>query len=135
MKTGNIILFAIIFSSITFLSFKYTNDFVNNAFQPQEVKFEIPENVKAIIDNKCYDCHNSSSKNKKAKMKLDFDKLETLKAYKLVGKLDNLSESVRELEMPPKKAIEKYPQLKLTKEEINAITGWADDYVNKLTGE
>ena len=134
MKTANIILIAILFSAMTFLSFRYSNEFVNDA-APQNVKFEIPENVKAIIDNKCYDCHSSESNNKKGKMKLNFDKLGSLKVYKLVGKLDNISEEVTEGEMPPKKAIEKYPQLKLTQDEINTLSKWANEYIDKYSGE
>ena len=35
---------------------------------------EFPANVKEIIDNKCFDCHNSESKSAKSKGKLNFDK-------------------------------------------------------------
>jgi hypothetical protein len=37
--------------------------------------------------------------------------------------------------MPPKKAIEENPSLKLTKDEISAINSWANKYIEKFTGE
>ncbi len=134
MKTGNIIIVALIFIATTFLSFKYSNDFVNEA-SPQGIDLKIPDNVQSIIQNKCYDCHHSASKNKKGKMKLNFDKLNSLKVYKLVSKLDNISESVSEREMPPKKAIAKYPELKMTDQEIETLKSWADGYFEQLSGE
>jgi uncharacterized membrane protein len=134
MKAKVIILIAILFTATAFMSFKYTEKFVNDS-APQGAAFTIPAKIKTIIDNKCYDCHNNNSKSKKGKMKLNFDKLNALKIYKLVGKLDNISEAVTDGDMPPKKAIEKYPDLKLTKDEISALSGWADNYVEKFSGE
>lgn len=134
MKAKSIILIVIVFAAATFMSFKYTEKFVDDS-APQSAAFSMPDNVKTIIDNKCYDCHSTGSKNKKGKMKLNFDKLSSLKVYKLVGKLDNISETVTEGEMPPKKAVAKYPDLKLTQEEITTLSSWADQYIEKLSGE
>ncbi len=134
MKKQGVIFIAILFMSVTLLSFKYTRKFVNDA-TPQHKGLNIPENVKVIIDNKCYDCHNNKSKSKKAKTKLNFDKLPSLKTHKLIGKLDNISEVVTEGDMPPEKAVKKYPQLKLTKKEVTTLKNWADNYIKELSGE
>ena len=134
IKYGNIILITLIFTATSLLSFKYSEDFVNEAF-PQGAAIQMPDAVKSIIKNKCYDCHNSSSKSKKGKMKLNFDKLNSLKVYKQVAKMESISESVTEGDMPPKKAIAKNPNLKLTEQEIKILVKWADGYVKELSGE
>jgi len=134
MKTKPLTLIIIFFVITTLMSFKYSEKFVLD-YYPQSQQLIIPDHVKTIIDQKCYDCHNTHSKSKKGKMKLNFDKLNNLKIYKLVGKLDNIAETVTEGEMPPKKAIEENPSLKLTKDEISAINSWANKYIEKFTGE
>ena len=35
---------------------------------------EIPEDVKAVLDNKCMGCHSNDAKGGKSKMKMNFDK-------------------------------------------------------------
>lgn len=36
---------------------------------------DLPADVKAVVDKKCYGCHNANSKNEKGKAKLDWDAL------------------------------------------------------------
>jgi uncharacterized membrane protein len=134
MKKKTFIFTGILFIAATLMSFTYTKKIVND-LAPQQMKFEIPSEVKTIINNKCFDCHNSTSKNKKGKMKLNFDNLSALKIHKLIGKLDNIYETVEEGEMPPKKAIAKYPDLKLTSEEIETIKNWVNKEIKTLSGE
>ena len=125
---------SLLFAAVTFMSFSVTKQIVNDTY-PGNEKFVMPDNVKAIIDNKCYDCHHSGSRNMKGKMKLKFDKLADLKTHKLVGKLDNIAEAVEEGDMPPKKAIKKYPELKLTQEEAKTLVDWANGIIKEVTGE
>ncbi len=96
---------------------------------------EIPDNVQAILDNSCYGCHNSDSKNLKGKKKLDFDKLNDLKTYKAIGKLTDVAETVAENEMPPKKFLNKYPERALTDEQKEVLTSWANSTAKSLAGE
>ena len=40
---------------------------------------DMPANVKAVVEQKCYGCHNAESKNEKGKAKLDWDAFEASK--------------------------------------------------------
>ncbi|HSG67115.1 MAG TPA: hypothetical protein VK994_00315, partial [Bacteroidales bacterium] len=55
-----------------------------------------PDEVVALLENSCYDCHSSDSGNLKARQKLNFLKWEELKVSKQVGKLNDISEEVKE---------------------------------------
>ena len=88
-------------------------------------EFSIPEDVQAVIDNSCYGCHNSDSKNIKGKGKLKFDELGELKTYKLVGKLGNIADVIKEDDMPPKKFLKNYPDKELTQEQKDLVINWA----------
>ncbi len=129
-----ILLSALLFAAATFMSISATEDILNNTI-PGNEKYIVPEDVQTIIDNKCFDCHNSDSKNMKGKMKLKFDKMADLKTHKLIGKLDNIAESVTEGEMPPKKTIKKYPDMKLTPEEAKTLADWANGLIKDIAGE
>lgn len=96
---------------------------------------EIPDNVQAIIDNSCYGCHSSESKNLKGKKKLDFDKLNDIKTYKAIGKLTDIAETVTENDMPPKKFLKKYPEKALTDEQKELLAKWAGEAAKSLAGE
>jgi uncharacterized membrane protein len=92
----------------------------------------MPADVKEIIDNKCYGCHNSESKNKKGAKKLSFDKLSDLKKIKQVAAMDEIHEVVAEEKMPPAKFLKKYPNKALTDEEFDILTKWAKDTSEEL---
>ena len=123
-----------LFAAAIFVSISATEDIINNTI-PGNEKYVVPEEVQAIIDNKCFDCHNADSKNMKGKMKLKFDKMSQLKTHKLLGKLDNISEAVTEGKMPPKKAVKKYPDLKLTADEAKTLSDWSKGLISKIAGE
>ncbi len=129
-----ILLSALLFTAAIFVSISATEDIVNNTI-PGNEKYVVPEDVQAILDNKCFDCHNSKSKNLKGKMKLKFDKMANLKTHKLLGKLDDISEIVTEGKMPPKKAVKKYPDLKLTADEVKTLSGWSKGLISEIAGE
>jgi cytochrome c553 len=87
---------------------------------------EVPiQGARAIIENKCYGCHNSDSKNTKGKKKLNFDTLDKLSVYKQIGKYDDIQETITENEMPPKKFLAKYPHKALTANEKKVLDAWA----------
>ena len=95
--------------------------------------FEIPADIQAIIDNSCYGCHNADSDDEKGKKKLQFDQLAHLKTYKLVGKLADISDVVNEGDMPPKKAVKKYPEIKLSDEDKTKLADWAKQTAESLS--
>jgi uncharacterized membrane protein len=92
----------------------------------------IPDSVNTVLQNKCYDCHNSKSESMKAKMKLNLDKLPTVSKRKLVSKLDAIAESVEEKDMPPKKFLKKYPEHALTDDESKILIDWANNAADEL---
>lgn len=118
-----------------FFFLNFTSPSINNEGDKDKVNtIEIPENVQAVIDNSCYGCHNSDSKNLKSKNKLNFDKLEYLKTYKAVGKLSDVAEITMEGEMPPEKFLKKYPDHALTDDGKKALVDWANSTAKKLAG-
>ncbi len=129
-----ILLSGMFFIAALFMTISATEDIINNSI-PGNDKYHVPENVQAIFKNKCFDCHNSHSKNLKGKMKLKLDKMSGMKTHKLLGKLDNIAENVTKGDMPPRKAVKKYPDLKLTKEEIKTINDWAQGLIKDIAGE
>lgn len=88
-------------------------------------ELEIPENVKEILDNSCWGCHNSESKNTKAKLKLKFDELNDLKVSKQVSKLNKIVKALDKGKMPPEKTLAKYPEMALTSETKAELINWA----------
>ena len=100
---------------------------------PQVPGFEIPQDVQAVIDNSCYGCHNSDSRNEKGKKKLQFDKLGELSKAKLAGKLTSISEVITDGDMPPKKVLADHPDMALTDETGKTLTGWAKRVSDQLT--
>jgi mono/diheme cytochrome c family protein len=116
----------------------FTN-FVQVKFQTEistddAIKFEIPANVQAVIDNSCYACHNSESSNEDAKEELAFDQLNMLKKYKLVGLLKDIEKEVSEAEMPPKKFLKKYPDHALSENDKEILLTWAHETAKKIAG-
>ncbi|NJN24927.1 MAG: heme-binding domain-containing protein [Cyclobacteriaceae bacterium] len=94
--------------------------------------YAVPENIQSIIDKSCYDCHNGESKNLKAKTKFRFDKMHELDTKKMVSKLDEIIEVVDELEMPPKKFVEKNPDAQPSDEEYAMLKAWAEEQAKLL---
>ncbi len=95
-------------------------------------RFSVPDNVKEIIFNHCYDCHWSHSKNIKGKGKLKFDAFDKYKKAKVIGKLQDIADEVEEGKMPPKKAVKKYPHLKLSKEDAKILIDWANSAMDEV---
>jgi len=85
-----------------------------------------PDEVKNIIDNKCYGCHNPESRSVMAKGKLMWDDLTEMKKSALVKKLDKISEVLEDGSMPPSKFLKQNPDARLSEEEIRLLKGWAD---------
>ncbi|HEY9114070.1 MAG TPA: heme-binding domain-containing protein [Bacteroidales bacterium] len=119
-----------------FLFFGFVQDNAEKSQQtPQDETFQIPADVQKVLDNSCTGCHSSESNNTKAKMKLKFDEMGSLKTFKLSGKLSDIAKEIEEDKMPPSKAIEKYPEMKLSAEDKALVVNWAKETAAKLAGE
>jgi mono/diheme cytochrome c family protein len=84
-----------------------------------------PVDVKKVIDNKCFGCHNPDSKSEKAKGKLDWTALLGLEKSVQVSKLDKVIEELDKGDMPPKKMIEMHPDAKISEADAKILKDWA----------
>jgi hypothetical protein len=103
--------------------------------QMQGLEIDFPENINALIERSCTDCHSDESGNFKAKGKLNFSKWNEYTSVKKVSKLNAICEIVKEGKMPKKSYVEKYPEKALSVEEIELICKWVDDESKKIVGE
>ena len=102
---------------------------------PEDLELGWPDDVMALLEQSCFDCHSSESGNLKAKQKLNFSKWTDYKLSKQVGKLSDISDEVGEGKMPPEKYLDKNPEKALTKEDVDRIKEWASAESEKLMGE
>lgn len=100
----------------------------------QDSGIKIPEDAMAIIEKKCMGCHKPDSRNTKAKEKLiwaDIPKMDKEEQEHLV---DELFEVLEDGKMPPKKALERRPQMKLTDDETKVLLTWVESEEKRLKG-
>jgi uncharacterized membrane protein len=102
-------------------------------FQDQNIVF--PDEVMAIIENKCMGCHNPDSRNEKGKEKLQWAQLAKMETEDLISKLDAMLEVLENGEMPPAKMLERNPDKKLTDQETKLLQKWADENLDRLIGD
>jgi len=86
---------------------------------------ELPANVKAVVDQKCYGCHNANSKNEKGKAKLDWDAVGNMKKSKRMAAMEKVSEVLAKGEMPPKKFLANKPEAALSEAELATLVEWS----------
>lgn len=86
---------------------------------------DMPANVKAVVEQKCYGCHNADSKNEKAKKKLDWDFFESEKKSKQLATMSKINEVLVEGDMPPAKFLENKPEGKLSDEQKTILLEWS----------
>ncbi|MCC5936329.1 MAG: heme-binding domain-containing protein [Lunatimonas sp.] len=92
---------------------------------PMALMPDMPANVKAVVDQKCYGCHNAESKNDKGKAKLDWDAFEASKKSKQMAVMKKINEVVVNGDMPPKKYLENRPEGKLSDADVATLTTWS----------
>lgn len=126
MKKMN--LFAGLFLTFFFVSFMLSAE----ENPPIKNPVKMPANVKSIIDNKCMGCHNTDSRNDKAKEKLDFKTLEGLGKIKKIGTYNHIVEALEKNKMPPEKFLDKHPDKKLSEKEAKTIIEWANKEAEAL---
>ncbi len=115
---------------ITVIFFSFTKDLNEDytAITALEI-IDIPEDVRAILDNKCTGCHSNDAKGGKSKMKMNFDKLKNgdYSKGKTISKLGKITKQLTKDKMPPKKFLNKYPDKKLTENERKLLLNWASE--------
>jgi len=130
------LLFVVTIMMFSGILFSFTLSKNPNPLIPDEDVLNMPDNVKVIVDNHCYGCHNSESKNTKGKMKLSFDKFGTKYSnIRAASKLKKISEEVSEDKMPPKKFLKHYPDKALNADQKKLLSDWAiqasQEFMNK----
>ncbi|MFZ2339354.1 MAG: hypothetical protein WAW07_06470 [Bacteroidales bacterium] len=91
-----------------------------------------PDNVKKIIDSKCYGCHKVDGKSQDAKDALMWDSLPGLQKSRVIATLDDIIKVLEKNEMPPSSVVKKYPEMKLLSEESKIMQSWARSWVDSL---
>lgn len=94
--------------------------------------YKFPKKVQAVIDKSCYGCHSENGKSDDAKDALRWDKMHEYDKAKLVSVMDEIIEVLEEKEMPPKKFLEKKPEVAPTEKESKALMNWAEKEADKL---
>lgn len=131
---------------VKFVLFLSVMILVSMAFKPEpettvtptaqdRVGITFPEGVKAIIDAKCMGCHKPDSRNTKAKEKLIWADVAKMNKEDQEHLVDELFEVLEDGKMPPAKALEKRPQMKLTDEETKTLLAWAEAEEKRLKGQ
>lgn len=90
-----------------------------------EIAGDMPPHIKAIVEQKCYGCHNAKSKNEKGKEKLDWDEFEASKKAKQLATKGKIAEVLEAGDMPPAKFLENKPEGKLTETELASLIEWS----------
>jgi mono/diheme cytochrome c family protein len=116
-------LFFIPFAVITALLFFQGKSELSTTTHASEA--DLPADVKAVVDKKCYGCHNVNSKNEKAKTKLDWDAVGKMKKSKRMAAMDEIAEVLEKGEMPPKKFLENKPEAALSESELATLVAWS----------
>lgn len=94
-----------------------------------------PEDVKAIIENKCTGCHKPDARNEKAREALQWVKVPKMNKEEQEDLVAELFEVLEEGKMPPKRMVERFPKAKLTDEETKTLLAWAEKEEKRLKGE
>jgi|WetSurMetagenome_2_1015567.scaffolds.fasta_scaffold449273_2 hypothetical protein len=94
--------------------------------------FEYPAEIKAIIQLKCYGCHSIKGYSKDAREGLMWDSIPKYGKAKQIAKLDDIADVLDQGTMPPKEMVEKYPNTKLTSDELQKLKSWVDETADKL---
>jgi exonuclease VII small subunit len=125
-------LFLIIVSGLLISAFNSHKSTGNTEKVEIKSGITIPDDIKGILDNSCWGCHNSESKNTKAKAKMKFDKLNDLKVSKQVSKLNKIVKEIEKGDMPPEKTLEKYPDMALSADSQIQLIEWAKNSSDEL---
>ncbi len=101
----------------------------------QDSGITFPKDIQEIIDNKCMGCHKPDSRNNKAKEKLQWELVSKMNKEDQEHFIDEMFEVLEDGKMPPKKAVERRPQMKLTDEETKLLITWVEKEEKRLKGK
>ena len=119
---------------------------ISSAFVPKGIGPRAPENqanagieiagkVKEIIETKCMNCHKPDARNEKAREKLQWMKVPEMDQEEQEHLIAELFETLEEGKMPPKRTVERRPEMKLTDEETKILMAWVEKEDKRLRGK
>ena len=132
MKTTYTILFLALIAVCLFIRAQRIDPAPESKLQTVDTVVAYTADARAIIDNKCFGCHNPEAKNEKARKKLMWDELPKLAKDKQLKTMNDMLEVMAESKMPPAKFLEFKPEAKLTEAEATTLTNWAEANAKKL---
>lgn len=94
-----------------------------------------PDNIKAILERSCYDCHSNTAGNPVSKGKLNFSNWGEYTSAKKISKLEKICTEITENKMPKKKYLKKHPESKLSDADVTAICEWTQAESKIILGE
>lgn len=132
MKTNYVIPFLAIAAACLFIRAQRIAPAPQSQQETADTVVAYTADARAIIDQKCFGCHNPEAKNEKARKKLMWDDLPKLAKDKQLKTVNAMLEVLAEGKMPPEKFLEFKPEAKLTEAEANTLTAWAETNAKKL---
>ncbi|HEY0864861.1 MAG TPA: heme-binding domain-containing protein [Lacunisphaera sp.] len=110
---------------------------------------QVPANVRQILARACYDCHSDNTRYPwyaavqpvawwlndhvtEGKSELNFSAFAAYDAKRAVRKLQEVSDEVRERNMPLKSYLLAHPEAKLTDADVAVLTTWAEDLADEI---
>lgn len=119
---------------------------MSSAFTPRTISQIIHENqdndgieiagkVKEIIEAKCMNCHKPDARNEKARKKLQWVKVAEMDEEAQKHLVAELFETLEDGKMPPKRTVERRPEMKLTDEETKTLMAWVEKEDQRLRGK
>ena len=132
MKRLGILLVISAFTIAVFIQMNITGNTTSTTTDEVKEGYKFPKKVKAVIDKSCYGCHSEKGKSDDAKEALRWDLMDEYDKSKLVSVMDEIIEVVEKQEMPPKKMLEKKPDLKPSEKEYETLVKWAEKEADKL---
>lgn len=93
-----------------------------------------PDNVQAIITEKCTGCHKPDARNEKAREKLQWVNVPDMDKEEQEHLIAELFEVLEDEKMPPKKTVERKPEMKLTPNETKTLLDWLEVEEKRLKG-
>lgn len=101
-----------------------------NPEPPSEGVF--PDEISAILESSCYDCHTGAKGSEKSLKAVDFEQWDQYRLTKQIGLLGDIGEVVEKGKMPPEKYLENKPDRKLSEAQIKLLADWTKEEADKL---
>lgn len=97
---------------------------------PAEAVF--PDEITAILESSCHDCHYTGASSEKALNALNFANWDEYRTIKQIGLLGDIGEVVEEKKMPPGRYLENKPAAALSEKQIEMLVEWTRQEAEKL---